>query len=95
MQATITKEQDRANSERLRREDSDRRHTIVRESCRKLLVFAEETLRTIETETFELLHSGQEVNLIEEEMSKLKYRSGILSGEIAQLRQVTLSVEEI
>jgi hypothetical protein len=94
LQATISKEQDLANTEHQKREASDRRQSIVRESCRKLLAFAEDGIRAIEAETLEVLHSGLEVSLIDEEMSKLKYRNGVLSGEVAQLRQVLSSVEE-
>ena len=94
LQATIAKEQDLANTEHQKREASDRRQSIVRESCRKLLAFAEDGIRAIEAETLEVLHSGLEVSLIDEEMSKLKYRNGVLSGEVAQLRQVLSSVEE-
>ena len=70
------------NTERQKREAFDRKQSIVRESCRKLLAFAEDAIRAIEAETLEVLHSGLEVSLIDEEMSKLKYRNGVLSVKL-------------
>ena len=79
------KEKERAENERTRLEELEKKQEIVRNSCKKIILANEASLKDIETEIMEVQHCGDPS--FEEETVKLNYRKQGISQDISQLQE--------
>jgi len=85
-------EQERATSERVRREQAEGEHDSMKTQCQKLILATESSLRNTETEILELQHCGDPS--AEEDVAKLTYRKNGFLREIAELRKTLTNLEQ-
>ena len=79
------KEKERAANERIRLEELEKKQELVRNSCERIILANEASLKDIEAEIVAVQYCGDPS--FEEETAKLNYRKQGISQEISQLRE--------
>jgi len=84
------KEKERAENERIRLEELEKKQDIIRNSCKKIILANEASLNDIEEEIVAVQHCGDPS--FEEETVKLNYRKQGISQDISQLQETLASL---